>query len=57
MREIAGQGPEKTLKRGFALVRDPEGAPITRATQAQPGTAIQIQFSDGSVTATARDLV
>ena len=22
MREIAGQGPEKTLKRGFALVRD-----------------------------------
>ncbi|MBC7617921.1 MAG: exodeoxyribonuclease VII large subunit [Candidatus Saccharibacteria bacterium] len=57
MREIAGQGPEKTLKRGFALVRDPEGVPITRAAQAQTGRAIEIQFSDGSVTATAQDSV
>lgn len=51
MREIAGQGPEKTLSRGFAMVRDPVGAPITRAAQATDGTKIEIQFQDGRVTA------
>jgi exodeoxyribonuclease VII large subunit len=52
MREIAGQGPEKTLKRGFALVRDQCGKPITRAAQTVSGAAIEIQFSDGKVSAT-----
>ena len=52
MREIAGQGPEKTLSRGFALVSDQVGQPITRVTQIQSDAAIQIQFSDGKVSAT-----
>ena len=52
MREIAGQGPEKTLHRGFALVRDQAGKPITRAAQTTSDSAIEIQFSDGRVTAT-----
>ena len=52
MREIAGQGPEKTLSRGFALVSDQVGKPITRVTQIQSDSAIQIQFSDGKVSAT-----
>ncbi len=52
MREIAGQGPEKTLHRGFALVRDQAGKPITRASQTTGDTAIEIQFSDGNVSAT-----
>lgn len=52
MREIAGQGPEKTLSRGFALVRDPTGRPIARAVQTESGSSIEIQFSDGKVTAT-----
>jgi exodeoxyribonuclease VII large subunit len=57
MREIAGQGPEKTLKRGFALVRDQSGNPITRAAQTVSDTAIEIQFSDGKVSAaTAKQL-
>lgn len=51
MREIAGQGPEKTLKRGFALVRDLAGKPITRATMTVSDAAIEIQFSDGKVLA------
>lgn len=51
MREIAGQGPEKTLHRGFALVRDQAGKPITRASQTTGDTAIEIQFSDGNVSA------
>ena len=52
MREIAGQGPEKTLSRGFAIVRDQLGVPVTRAAQAIDDTEIEIQFQDGRVTAT-----
>lgn len=52
MREIAGQGPEKTLNRGFALVRDQSGKPVTRIAQTASGCSIEIQFSDGKVSAT-----
>ena len=45
MREIAGQGPEKTLNRGFALVRDTTGQVVTSATT--PDTQITIEFRDG----------
>ena len=48
-REIAGQGPEKTLGRGFAIVRDAAGQPLTHAAQAAPGQAIEIQLRDGRV--------
>lgn len=50
-REIAGQGPEKTLGRGFAIVRDAAGRPLTRAAQCAPGTVIDIQFGDGRLAA------
>ena len=49
MREIAGQGPEKTLTRGFAIVRSEAGSPVTRAAQVTGNTAIEIQFQDGRV--------
>jgi exodeoxyribonuclease VII large subunit len=45
MREITGQGPEKTLNRGFALVKDAAGQVITSA--AAPDTDITIEFRDG----------
>ncbi|RZI67961.1 MAG: hypothetical protein EOP13_27485 [Pseudomonas sp.] len=45
-REIAGQGPEKTLSRGFAVVRDSAGGVLT-TSKVQAGTALQIQFKDG----------
>jgi exodeoxyribonuclease VII large subunit len=45
MREIAGQGPEKTLNRGFALVRDATGHVLTSATTEQ--TTVTIEFRDG----------
>jgi len=48
-REIAGQGPEKTLGRGFAIVRNAAGQPITRTALALPGKTIEIQFRDGRV--------
>jgi exodeoxyribonuclease VII large subunit len=55
MREIAGQGPQKSLRRGFAIVRTPDGTPITRVAQAPPGTAIEIEMSDGRVAATTQN--
>lgn len=51
IREITGQGPDKTLKRGFALVRSPDGKPVTRASQTSTGAALEIEFSDGKVNA------
>ena len=53
MREIAGQGPDKTLKRGFVLVRNHSGKSITRAAQGANAGEIEIQFSDGRLAAIA----
>jgi exodeoxyribonuclease VII large subunit len=53
MREIAGQGPEKTLSRGFAVVRGQGGKTVTGAAQVIDGGEIQIQFHDGKVQAIA----
>ncbi|MEY5100640.1 MAG: hypothetical protein RJA36_3359 [Pseudomonadota bacterium] len=51
VREIAGQGPEKTLARGFAVVRDESGRTLQRAAELSPGQALQIEFHDGSARA------
>lgn len=53
MREITGQGPEKTLRRGFALVRSAKGPLITRAGQVKEGAEMEIQFMDGKISAAA----
>lgn len=45
MREIAGQGPEKTLSRGFALVRDGSGRAITSVSSTEQ--QVTIHFRDG----------
>jgi exodeoxyribonuclease VII large subunit len=48
MREVAGQGPEKTLARGFAIVRDAgSGQVLQRAAELKAGQPLQIQFHDG----------
>jgi len=52
MREIAGQGPQKTLSRGFAIVRNQLGESVSRAAHTVDGAKIEIQFKDGRVTAT-----
>ncbi|CAN7360088.1 exodeoxyribonuclease VII large subunit [Acidovorax sp. LjRoot129] len=49
MREVAGQGPEKTLSRGFTLIRDHADHPVTSACHT--GEQITIQFRDGTRTA------
>lgn len=51
MREIAGQGPEKTLGRGFAVVRKADGTTLTSARDTPGKASIEIQFHDGRVAA------
>jgi exodeoxyribonuclease VII large subunit len=48
LREVTGQGPEKTLARGFAIVRTEDGTPVTSSQQARTAPALNIQFRDGS---------
>jgi exodeoxyribonuclease VII large subunit len=47
MREITGQGPEKTLGRGFAIVRNADGETVTSARSSGGASALEIQFHDG----------
>jgi len=49
--EVAGQGPEKTLSRGFAIVRDEQGKPMTSAVGAKLGGEMEIEFRDGRLAA------
>ena len=44
---LATVSPLATLARGFAIVRDADGALIRSTTQAQPGAAVTVQVSDG----------
>jgi len=48
-REIAGQGPEKTLGRGFAIVRNAAGKPVTSKSNVKTGETLDIEFRDGHV--------
>ncbi len=51
VREITGQGPHKTLGRGFAIVRRTGGAVVAGAAGLAAGEAIYIEFRDGTVAA------
>jgi exodeoxyribonuclease VII large subunit len=42
-------GPQGTLDRGYALVLDPQGKPLTQAKKAKPGDAWKIVLSKGMV--------
>jgi len=48
-REILGIGPQATLRRGFAIVRDQNNAPIVSAVQAKKEPLLSIEFRDGMV--------
>ena len=41
------------LERGFALVRDMKGTPLRKAAAVTPGLPIEVEFSDGRVSAVA----
>ena len=47
LREITGQGPHKTLARGFAMVRNAQGVPVTSPAAVSVGEMLEIEFNDG----------
>ena len=53
-REIAGQGPDKTLGRGFAIVRNAHGKPVTTQSDVQLGEPLNIELRDGYVVSQAQ---
>jgi exodeoxyribonuclease VII large subunit len=55
-REIAGQGPQKTLQRGFAVVRSSDGKTLTAASNIEDGAQIEVSLRDGIVGAIVRSV-
>lgn len=55
IREISGQGPQKTLERGFAIIRHEDGATVSSAEGIDNGVGISVTFRDGTVHATVSD--
>jgi exodeoxyribonuclease VII large subunit len=45
--------PQAVLQRGYALVTDPSGHPLTASADVKPGARLHIRFADGQVKATA----
>jgi exodeoxyribonuclease VII large subunit len=48
-RIIVGMGPQSTLQRGFAIVRDNEDKPLTSRDAAMSHDSFQVEFRDGRV--------
>lgn len=48
MRSAVGLSPERTLGRGYAVVRDGAGQPVTRAAQVRAGEELRVQWGDGA---------
>ena len=55
MRSAVGLSPQRTLGRGYALVRGPGGELVTGAAQVQAGDLLTLQFADGSVRVRAEE--
>ena len=49
---LAAHDPERTLERGYALVTDGAGEPITTAAAAREARAVGLRFADAAVDAT-----
>jgi exodeoxyribonuclease VII large subunit len=50
---LAALSYQGVLARGFALVRGPDGRPLHKAAAVSPGLRLDIEFSDGHITAVA----
>jgi exodeoxyribonuclease VII large subunit len=51
---LAAHDPERTLARGYAIVSDGAGEPLSGAEHARSARELQVRFHDGSVAATVR---
>jgi exodeoxyribonuclease VII large subunit len=52
---IVGLGPEATLRRGYAIARDPENRPVGSKGEAVRHQELQLQFRDGEIAVENRD--
>jgi exodeoxyribonuclease VII large subunit len=52
---LAAHDPERTLGRGYALVEDRAGEPLTNSGQARSARTVNIRFHDGRVPAQVED--
>jgi exodeoxyribonuclease VII large subunit len=48
---LAAHDPDRTLARGYALVEDPAGEPVTTAAGARESVTVGLRFQDGRVKA------
>jgi exodeoxyribonuclease VII large subunit len=48
-RTLAAHDPQRTLERGYALVEDPDGAPVTSAAAASSLDRMTLRLHDGSL--------
>ena len=51
-RFVVGPGPQATLRRGFTIVRDEQGRPITSREAAVACKEFEVEFHDGTVPVT-----
>jgi len=54
IREVTGQGPKKTLARGFAVVKSKSGKTVTSAKAAKAAGTMEVTFNDGAVQASVQ---
>lgn len=54
VREVTGQGPKKTLARGFAVVKAEDGYTVTSAKAAKAAKRMEVIFNDGVVQTTVQ---
>ncbi len=47
--------PEAVLARGYVLVTNADGQPVTEAARVKPGARLRLRFKDGTAAATAAD--
>ena len=48
-KRLGAASPPSVLRRGFAIVRDEHGRPVTRRAAVRPGQRLTDEFADGSV--------
>ena len=47
VQRVVGLGPEATLRRGYAIVRDPAGQPLGTRREAETKPILEVEFQDG----------
>ena len=55
IREVTGQGPKKTLARGFAMVKSKSGKTLTSTEAAQAAGLLEVTFNDGVIHAAVQN--